>query len=178
MSAPLNPREPADRQSLEEGNAWLEALMYRIRLWPRDGELVGGAAFDATLGAYSVIALPNAGTPGFKTDLVLPAGFWLSGAARVRLLWSGDTASTNTVDWQANFTATAPGGVPATVTGTASSHAGPASIGAQLDTEIVSACPVNGGHTLLTVHLFRSAADAYAGAVRLYAAEVIFRPDR
>lgn len=154
----------------------LDASIYRPRFAPTQMIPLGGANL-----AILWMAFPKAGSPSARSSMVVPSSHWSKGTITVRIIWTGDTASTNNVEWALNMYIAAPGDVlGAAITGPVVDIPGPAAVNKVLDyTFTTTAFAVNSSHVYYDVTLFRnggSAGDTYAGEARLLAFQVIYTP--
>lgn len=158
--------------------AALDELLYRPR-FPVTAMLPsGGAVFTSppALQSSPYLAFPKAGTPMGRLDIIPPT-CWINGSLTVRIVWTGDTASVNTVDWQVNAAMTARGAAPIAALLAAASVAGPVGINQHIDTTFFSSViAVNASHVMAGVTLIRNVADAYAGEVRVTGIQLIYQP--
>lgn len=179
-------RELVERRDLMNNQGITESALDELLYRPRFPATVlvpaAGAAFGNAIGPPEYLAYPKAGTPAGRFALPAPPGFWEKGSLGIRIIWTGDVASSITnVQWQVNMTLTAVGGVPAAITGPVPAVPGPGVINAVQDYTFQSAgfWPVDASIVTVGINVFRnsgSAADTYAGEARLFGFQVIYTP--
>lgn len=177
-------RELTERRDLMTNQGVIESALDEILYRPRFPATVliptAGAAFGNAFGPPEYLAFPKAGTPAGRVTIVPPAGFWELGTLTLRLLWTGDAASTNNVEWAFNGTLTPLGSASTTITGPVADVPGPAVVGSRLSyTFTTQAFPVNASHAEFGLNIFRQATagtDTYAGEARLFGFQVIYTP--
>jgi hypothetical protein len=153
----------------------LDEVLYRPRFPP--------AAFipaaGAVLGPF-YMAFPKAGTPRMGMGIPSPAFYWTTGTFTVKILWTGDTASTNPVEWAYNMFITPVGGVPTAIVGPTMDVAGPSVIGAIISsTFTTSVFAVDSSMVYVLISLLRNsgaAGDTYTGEARILGVQLIYTP--
>lgn len=159
----------------------VDALGYSWRFSPTVLFPAAGAVLNM-LGPAPYMAYPKAGTPAGRMGFPAPTALWAAGTLTARLIWSGDTASTNVVAWQVNMTLTRAGGVPTVVSGPLPGVPGPSVVNALQDYTFVAAStfwPVDPSIIHIGVNIFRNggiALDTYAGEARLFGFEIVYTP--
>lgn len=159
----------------------VDRLAYRLPFSPTILLPAAGAVLG-NLGPAAYLAFPKAGTPAGRGSIPVPIPLWNRGNLTARLIWSGDTASANTVSWQVNMTLTAAGGVPTVITGPQPAIPGPPTINALQDYTFIAGSafwPVNPSIIHIGFNVFRNGGigiDTYAGEARLFGLEIIYQP--
>lgn len=172
-------REQTDPRSIQLNQGVVEdaldASIYRPRFAPTQMIPSGGAALNLLWMAY-----PKAGSPSARSSMIVPSSHWVKGTITCRIVWTGDTASTNNVEWGFNMYIAAVGDVLAPITGPVVDIPGPSAVSKVLDyTFTTTAFAVNSSHVYYDVTLFRNggaAGDTYAGEARLLGFQVIYTP--
>lgn len=176
-------RELATSRDLETNQGITETALddtiYRVRFSPTVMTPSAGAALFA-VGPLMAMQYPDAATAAARANYVVPTQMWIKGTITIRLIYGGDTSSTNPIVWGTNFVVATSGSSLLAASGVAvQALPGPATARTPLVGTLTRNLPVDASTLVLGINIYRdglAAGDTYAGIAELYGWELIYTP--